>query len=208
MTTSNPSIHSNVAKFHSKSKYMFISGDFMYRACGRQGSMFLVLRSKGTGGKCAKFHAVAASNNKDHLTWLLYYCLFAPHIFVCCSSRTSRLWWIALSTQHQLRGCNNIPRLQWMFFLWRLHLAPPSHPGQRATLLWLENPSSKCAKVHTVAASNNRDPTSCSFYFCLFVPHSVYMGVLLYACPVRDELHIQQHANQEITIATLAARLD
>jgi len=42
------------------------------------------------------------------LTRPLYYCLFAPHIFVCCSLRTSRSWWIALSTQRQLRGCNNI----------------------------------------------------------------------------------------------------
>jgi len=27
-------------------------------------------------------------------------------------------------------------------------------------LLWLERPTSKCAKLHTVAASNNKDPTS------------------------------------------------
>jgi len=56
------------------------------------------------------------------------------------------------------------------FFLWRLYLAPP-HPGQSTTLLWLERPSSKRAKLHTVAASNNKDPTSCSFYFCFFAQH-------------------------------------
>jgi len=27
---------------------------------------------------CAKFHTVAASNNRDHATRSLYYCLFAP----------------------------------------------------------------------------------------------------------------------------------
>ena len=27
----------------------------------------------------------------------------------CCSSRTSRSWWITQSTQHHRRGCNNIP---------------------------------------------------------------------------------------------------
>ena len=32
------------------------------------------------------------------------------HIYVwCCSSCTSRSWWITQSTQHHRRGCNNIP---------------------------------------------------------------------------------------------------
>ena len=32
------------------------------------------------------------------------------HIYVwCCSSRTSRSWWITQSSQHHRRGCNNIP---------------------------------------------------------------------------------------------------
>ena len=56
------------------------------------------------------------------------------------------------------------------FFLWRLHLAPPSHPGQSTTLLWLESPGGKYAKLHTVPA-NNRDPMSSSFCFCLFPTH-------------------------------------
>jgi len=33
-------------------------------------------------------------------------CLFAPHIYGCYSSCTSRFWWIAHSTHHQPRGCN------------------------------------------------------------------------------------------------------
>jgi len=57
------------------------------------------------------------------------------------------------------------------FFLWRLYLAPPSHPGQCTTLLWLERPSRKWAKLYTVAPSNNKDPPSCSSYFCLFAPN-------------------------------------
>jgi len=28
----------------------------------------------------------------------------------CCSSRTSRLWWITHSTQHHRRGCNISPK--------------------------------------------------------------------------------------------------
>jgi len=57
------------------------------------------------------------------------------------------------------------------FLLWRLQPGWPSHPGQSITLLWLETLRSKCTKLNTVGASNNREPTSCSFYFCLFVPH-------------------------------------
>ena len=53
----------------------------------------------------------------------------------------------------------------------RLPITPHSHPGHSTTLLRLENPSSKCAELHTVAASNNKDYTLCSFYLCLFVPH-------------------------------------
>jgi len=38
----------------------------------------------------------------------LYHCLFGPRINGCYSSRTSRSWWIAHSTQRQPRGCNNV----------------------------------------------------------------------------------------------------
>jgi len=60
----------------------------MHWACEKQSSIFLVLWSESWSGKCAKFHTVAAGNNRDHLTRSLYYCLFVPHIFifVCCSS--------------------------------------------------------------------------------------------------------------------------
>jgi len=39
------------------------------------------------------------------------YCLFAPHIYGCYSSHTSRSWWIAHSTQRHRRGCNKV--LKW-----------------------------------------------------------------------------------------------
>jgi len=35
---------------------------------------------KSPGGVRAKLRTVAASNNRVHTPWLLYYCLFAPHI--------------------------------------------------------------------------------------------------------------------------------
>jgi len=40
----------------------------------------LLLRSEIPSGICAKLRTVAASNNRGHMPWSLYYCLFAPHI--------------------------------------------------------------------------------------------------------------------------------
>jgi len=39
-----------------------------------------LLRSEISSGMCAKLRTVAASNNRVHMPWSLYYCLFAPHI--------------------------------------------------------------------------------------------------------------------------------
>jgi len=41
-----------------------------------------VLRSGSPSGMCAKLHTAAASNNRDHAPRSLYYCLFAPHIYI------------------------------------------------------------------------------------------------------------------------------
>ena len=48
--------------------------------------------------------------SRDSTLQSLYYCLFAPRICGCCSSRTSRSWWITRSTQRQRSGCNTT---QW-----------------------------------------------------------------------------------------------
>jgi len=58
-----------------------------------------------------------------------------------------------------------------MFFLWSLHLAQPSHPGHSTILLESESPSIMCAKLRTVATSNNRDhmPWSLSTYASHYV---------------------------------------
>ena len=64
-------------------------------------------------------------------------------------------------------------------------------------LLRSESPSGKCAKLHTVSASNNRDHLMRLLYYCLFAPH-VYMGVVLRAHPVRGESHIQCNASGEV----------
>ena len=41
---------------------------------------YVLLRSEIPSGICAKLRTVAASNNRVHMPWSLYYCLFAPHI--------------------------------------------------------------------------------------------------------------------------------
>ena len=56
------------------------------------------------------------------------------------------------------------------FFVWRLNSARPSHPGHSTVLLRLEIPSGTCAKLRTVAASNNRVHMPWSFYYCMFAP--------------------------------------
>ena len=57
---------------------------------------------------CAKLHTVAASNNRVHAPKSLLLLARTSHIY-CCSSRTSRSWWITQSTQRHHRGCNNNP---------------------------------------------------------------------------------------------------
>jgi len=64
------------------------------------------LRSESLSGKCAKFHTVAASNNRDLSPQSLYQRLFVPLFYGCYSSGTSRSWWIAHLTQRQRRCCN------------------------------------------------------------------------------------------------------
>ena len=78
----------------------------------------ILLRSESPSGMCAKLHTVAASNNRDHpTTRSLYYYWFVPLIYGCCSSRTSRSWWIAHSTQRQRRGCNNTLHVKTVVYL-------------------------------------------------------------------------------------------
>jgi len=67
----------------------------------------VVLWLERSSDMCVKVHTVAACNNRDHVPQSLYYCLFAPHIYGCCSSCTCRSWWIAHSTQRHWSGCNS-----------------------------------------------------------------------------------------------------
>ena len=57
-------------------------------------------------------------------------------------------------------------------------------------------PSGMCAKLRTMAASNNRDQLTRSLCYCLFAPHT-YIFVLR-AHPVRGESHNQRNTTGEV----------
>jgi len=63
-------------------------------------------------------------------------------------------------------------------------------------LLWLGRPSSTCAKLHIVTASNNWDHPMRSLYYCLFTPH-IY-GLYSACTSVHGESHIQHNVNREV----------
>ena len=200
----------NVARF--KSKYMFISGHFHVlgmRKTRKYISCVVIRKLERQITRCTKLHTVAATNNRDHPTRSLYYCFFTSHICLCCSLRTSHLWWIALSMQHLLRGCNNVPSfLQWtapvahcfyegctwhhlhilvkppLFYDWKAQAA-----SMQSFTFWQQATIEIPRRVHSVSA-------------CL---RHTYMGVVHHVHPVCGESHIQHNTNG--VVATLAAKL-
>jgi len=82
------------------------------------------------------------------------------------------------------------------FFVWRLNSARSPHPGHSPILLRSEIPNGMCAKLHTVAASNNRDHLTRSLYYCLFAPHTCIF--VLCAHPVHGESHNQPNITGEV----------
>jgi len=59
-------------------------------------------------GMCAKLRTVAASNNGDHASQTLYYCLFAPCIYIVFLRPHSVRGEPRVPTQRHRRGCNSI----------------------------------------------------------------------------------------------------
>ena len=156
-----------------------------------------------------KLHTVAASNNRDHPTRSLYHCLFTSHRLVCCSLRTSHSWWIALSMQHRLRGCNNIPS----FSLWTPPIAHSFCEGctrhhfhilVKAPLFcdWKSQVASMLRFTLWQQATIEIPRRARSISACL---RRIYVGVVLHVHPVRGESHIQHNTNR--VVATLAAKL-
>ena len=77
--------------------------------------MIVVLRSEVPSGIWAKRRTVATIEFTCHDHSII---ACSRHIYVwCCSSHTSRSWWITQSTQHHRRGCNScnvILQIGWM----------------------------------------------------------------------------------------------
>jgi len=106
--------------------------------------------------------------------------------------------------QHPLLFATN--HTDRMFFVWRLNSARPPHPGHSTILLRSEISSSMCAKLCTVAASNNRDHPTRSLFYCLFAPRS-YIFVLR-AHPARGESYNQRNTTGEVaTILTVERKI-
>jgi len=49
------------------------------KTCSFLSNVLILLRSECQSGMCAQLRTVAASNNRVHMPWSLYYCLFTPH---------------------------------------------------------------------------------------------------------------------------------
>jgi len=80
-TTANAQIWIFLKNFKYKGIFFSSSWDsYTFLATRYIFTSFLVLRSESPGGKCANLHTVAASNNRDHPTRSLCYCLLAPYI--------------------------------------------------------------------------------------------------------------------------------
>jgi len=71
-----------------------------------------------------------------------------------------------------------------------------AHFGLLMILLRSEIPRGMCAKLRTVAASNNRYHPTRSLYYCLFAPHR-YIFVLR-THPVRGESNNQRNTTGEV----------
>jgi len=135
----------------------------------------VLLRLEILSGMCAKLRTVAVSNNRVHMLWSLYYCLFMPHIcmvlfFTHTPSVVNHTINATAPERLQQRPLfftmNHTDRT---FFVWRLNSARPPHPGHSTILLRSEISSGMCTKLRTVAASN-RVHMPWSLYYCLFAP--------------------------------------
>ena len=81
---------------------------FIFRIICRWFRALVLLRSEIPSGICAKLRTVAASNSRVHMPWSLYYCLFAPRIYMVLFFTH-----IPFVVNHTInatprRGCNSI----------------------------------------------------------------------------------------------------
>ena len=87
---------------------------------------------KRPSGMCAKLCTVAASNKSSSAAITLLLLVRATYIY-CCSSHTSRLWWITQSTQRHQRGCNTS---NWVHLMANNFSSAFAPDGKKNTALW------------------------------------------------------------------------
>ena len=139
---------------------------------------------KSQSGMCAKLRTVAASNNRVHALQSLYYCLFAPRMYivvlrthpVCGESH------IQCNATREVATTSPPSFLQWTAPIarslcegWTRH---DLHILVTAPFCWDWKARAACAESFTLAASNNRVHMPWSLYYCLFAPH-------IYGCSLR-----------------------
>jgi len=154
-------------------KYLYSSGKHYFNNLYITHYIQIVLlRLEIPSGMCAKLRTMAASNNRDHVRNLLLLLAHATYIMVLffthilfVVNHTINATPLERLQQHPLLFTTN--HTIHMFFVWRLKSAQPPHPGHSIILLQLEIPSGMCAKVRTVAASNNRDHARNLSFYCL-----------------------------------------
>ena len=158
------------------------------------------MRSESPSGMCTKLHTVAVSNNRDRMPRSLYHCLFAPHIYVVLRIHSIRgephiqrnaSWEVATTASS---FCNE-PHQSHVLFVKVTHSTTFASWSQHY-FVEIRKPSGMWTKLHTVAASNNRDHMPRSLYYCLFAPHTY--GVVLHAHSIHGEPHIQHNASGEV----------
>jgi len=75
----------------------------------QQATIQIMLRNHSSRMLVILFNRLDIGIGRHSTPQSLFYCLFVPHVYGCCSSRTSHSWWITHLTQRQRRGCNNVP---------------------------------------------------------------------------------------------------
>ena len=126
-----------------------------------------------------RFRNILVSHQAVPLTFCNKIALMVPHIYVCCSSHTSHSWWVARSTQRQLRGYNNIHSfLQRTAPIARLFVKVA--PGTTFTS-WSQHHFVAVEKheLHTVAANSNR--VTCGSHSIIACSCHIQRGVALNA---------------------------
>jgi len=155
-----------------------------------------VLWSKSSNGKCATLHTVTSSNDRNHsiiaCSRHMYLCVALCAHPICGESHFQRnINWEIATTSAPF--CSE--RTYRTFFLWMLYLAPPSHPVQSTTLLWLETGKPRwqvCKASHLQQATIEIPRRAHSISACL---RPLYMGVVLHVPPVRGESHTEHNTN-------------